>query len=86
LHYLEEREWRIVYDKTLRKYFEDCSSTHGGPDYLLPFEAGKELFTVVLPDNCTVNLAMRDAWLRNKFFPKNSPHVTLLSFEDIGTF
>jgi hypothetical protein len=86
LHYLEEREWRIVYDQTLEKYFDEGPATAGGPEHFLPFEPGNELFTVVLPDNLTVALALRDHWLRNKLFPKDGPHVTLLSFQDIGTF
>jgi hypothetical protein len=86
LHYLEEREWRIVYDLSLEKYFESGPGAPNGPEYYLQFEPGAELFTVVLPDNQTVNLAMQDPFIRKNLFPKDAPHVTLLSLQDIGTF
>ena len=86
LHYLEEREWRVVYDKALGKHFELGTGGKANPAYYLPFEPGKELYTVVLPDNLTVSLVMRDNNLRKKLFPKDGLPVTLLSLEDIGTF
>ena len=86
LHYLEEREWRIVYDESLAKFFQENKETRGPPPYYLPFEAGRELFTVVLPDNRTVNVAMQQKRIREHLFRKEAPHVTLLSLQDIGTF
>ncbi|MCX6036525.1 MAG: hypothetical protein NTW99_01270, partial [Chloroflexi bacterium] len=61
----------------------------GGPDqpeFFLPFEPGRELFTVVLPDNHTVNMALNDSFIRKKLYPADAPHVTVLSLQDIGTF
>jgi hypothetical protein len=84
LHYLEEREWRIVYDKSLDHF--EAGPGGAGPQHYLPFTSGKELLTVVLPDNLTVNLALRDPEIRNKLYPEDAPHVTVLSLQDIGTF
>lgn len=85
LHYLEEREWRIVYSAALEDFF-DRHGKGGGPDYFLPFTPGRELFTVVLPDNRTVNMALNDAAVRKRLYPSDAPHVTVLSLQDIGTF
>ena len=89
LHFLEEREWRIVYDKTLDNHFKK-SIAPNTPFYFLPFKSGKELFTVAMPDNRTINIALSDkrfkSRLLDKFFPMDCPHVTLVSLEDIGTF
>jgi hypothetical protein len=83
LEYLEEREWRIVFEE---KIAEGWNRGRKEPPYYLPIRPGFELFTVVLPDNRTVNLALGDRRLRDALFPKNAPHVTILSLEDIGTF
>jgi hypothetical protein len=85
--YLEEREWRIVEHPALvkRKLLIPNRSI-GDPKYYLPFEAGKDLFTVVLPDNRTVSEVLNEKWFTDRLFPKNGPHVTALSLQDIGTF
>ena len=85
LHYLEEREWRIVYDKILEVFFTTGPGSPG-PEYFLPVKPGRELFTVVLPDNNTVNKALNDSFIRKKLYPADAPHVTVLSLQDIGTF
>ena len=85
LHYLEEREWRIVYDKSLEDFFDDGPGIPG-PEYFLPVKPGSELFTVVLPDNNTVHKALNDPYIRKNLYPKDAPHVTVLSLQDIGTF
>lgn len=89
LHYLEEREWRIVHDVALDEHFRkgrgDQPNPHL-PQYYLPFEAGRELFSVVLPDNRTVNMVLNRKRLIRQVFPADAPHVTLLSLQDIGTF
>jgi hypothetical protein len=85
LQYLEEREWRIVHDASLGAHFISGPAS-GVPDFFLPFVSGEELFTVVLPDNRTVNMALHSAPLRRRIFPRDTPHVTILSLEDIGTF
>jgi hypothetical protein len=85
LHYLEEREWRIVYSNALDEFF-DPGSPKTGPDYYLPFVPGRELFAVVLPDNRTVNMALNNTFIRKKLYPNDAPHVTVLSLQDIGTF
>jgi len=86
LHYLEEREWRIVYDFSLEKFFKPGPGGLGRPDYYLPFRAGRDLFTVVVPDNNTLSLALQDGMIRRYLLPTNAPHVTVLSIKDIGTF
>lgn len=83
LHYLEEREWRIVFDKSISKFFDVGPGT---PEHYLKFTPGKELFTVVLPDNKTVNLALQNQTIQRAIFPPNAPHVTVLSLQDVGTF
>jgi hypothetical protein len=85
LHYLEEREWRIVYSSALADFFQKHGQP-GGPEYFLPFAPGRELFTVVLPDNRTVNMALNDTAVRKGLYPSDAPHVTVLSLQDIGTF
>ena len=86
MEYLEEREWRIVYDQSLAKQFEEAEPAEHGPKYYLRFKPGKELFTVVLPDNRTVRFAMEDDAIRQALFPDKAPPVTVLSLDDIGTF
>lgn len=83
---LEEREWRIVHHSTFSKYFTETPKDPSAPDYYLPFETGNELFTVVLPDNRTVNMVMNERFFIRKFYPTDAPHVTVLSLQDIGTF
>jgi hypothetical protein len=83
LHYLEEREWRIAHDETLAEFFQKGSQP---PDYFLRFVPGRQLFTLVLPDNRTVNLVLQNRRLVKALFPKGGPHVTVLSLQDIGTF
>ncbi len=89
LHYLEEREWRIVYTDSIRSYFTKAGGKDQ-PDYFLPFQPGKELFTIALPDNRTINIALSDPRFKdrmlNAFYPASAPHVTLVSLQDIGTF
>lgn len=86
LQYLEEREWRIVHDASLQNLRPGPGSRRGGPDHYLPFACGRELFTVVLPDNGTLHRVMHSTKLRRRLLPENAPHVTVLSLEDIGTF
>ena len=86
LHYMEEREWRIVYADSLAEFFETGPGGAGKPEFYLPFEPGRELFTAVLPDNRTVSMAAQEKSIRKYLFPKDAPHVTLLSLQDIGTF
>jgi hypothetical protein len=89
LHYLEEREWRIVYAPSVRSHFTKAGGKDQ-PDYFLPFKPGKELFTIALPDNRTINIALSDKRFKDRmldaFYPAKSPHVTLISLQDIGTF
>ncbi len=86
LHYLEEREWRVVFDEALQKHFRSGPGAPAGPDYYLPVKGTDELFTVVVPDHLTVNLVMKDDDLREILFPKDGLPVTLLSLLDVGTF
>jgi hypothetical protein len=84
LQFLEEREWRVVFDPKLKGH--RCGPASGRPPHCLPFRPGWDLFTVVLPDNLTVNMLLQDDELRRLLFPKGAPHVSLLSLDDIGTF
>lgn len=90
LHYLEEREWRIVFDPSIKSHFQKSAGKPGQPEFYLPFKPGAELFTVVLPDNRTVSIALSKRnlkrSLRDLFFPEDGPHVTIVSLQDIGTF
>ena len=86
LHYLEEREWRVVYDRSIAGCFRPAGGGDRDPKYYLPFKPGKDLFTVVLPDNRTVRFAMEDSAIRQALFPDKAPPVTVLSLDDIGTF
>jgi hypothetical protein len=90
--YVAEREWRIVGPDAEAprgverpKYFETAPNGARAQFYL-PYDAGRELFTVVLPDNLTMNRVLCDARLRAWLFPQDGPHVTLLSLEDVGSF
>lgn len=85
--YLEEREWRVVEHPelvTTRLLVPNAKSDT--PKFFLPYKPGEELFTLVLPDNQTVNEVLRATWFARRLFPKNGPHVTVLSLQDIGTF
>ena len=84
--YLEEREWRIVYHSTYKEFFVKPGREKPAPDYYIPFKAGHELFTVVLPDNRTVNMVMNNKFFVQKLYPADAPHVTVLSLEDVNTF
>lgn len=86
LHYLEEREWRIVFDKSISRHLKKADGGANRPEYYLPFTPGVELFTVVMPDNETVSRALACEDIRTKLYPANAPHVTVLSLQDIGTF
>ena len=87
LHYLEEREWRIVFDKPIEnRSLLPAVSNDAQPERYLSYKPGKDLFTVVLPDNKTINLAMECEDIKNAIYPEKSPHVTVLSLEEIGTF
>lgn len=86
LHYLEEREWRVVYTDAMKKFFIPGEDATERPKYYLPFKPGHDLFTVVLPDYKTVRMAIEDPELRKALHPENAPQVTLLSLQDIGTF
>lgn len=83
LEYLEEREWRIVFHPAIA---DRLIAGGGTPPYYLPIRPGTDLFTVVLPDNRAVNMALNDRRLRRVLLPNDAPHVTVLSLEDVGTF
>jgi Putative abortive phage resistance protein AbiGi, antitoxin len=82
-HFMEEREWRIVYDVLRKRYFRP--HPHNSDRKCIPFKPGKELFTLVLPDNQTVRIAMNNKTVRKAVYPENAPHVTILSLTDIET-
>lgn len=92
LHFLEEREWRFVLGCTRNKTIprgalkNDENIGSSDPSWFVPYEPGKDLFTVVFPDNATLAKAIMDNEVRAKLFRNNSPHVTLLTLDDLGTF
>ena len=83
---LEEREWRVVFHPTFKRYFQKPISGRNKPDYYMPFDVGDDLFTVVLPDNRTMNMVMNNKFFVEKFYPKDGLHTTILSLDDIDTF
>lgn len=89
LHFLEEREWRIVYDKILVKNkLVKCNVASSPPPYHLPFKLGKDLTSIVLPDSRCVKIAMNDVDLRALLYPngEREQHVALISLHDVGNF
>lgn len=90
--YVAEREWRIVGPSPevrrgpgLPKHFVPALPG-ARPAFYLPYEAGRELFTLVMPDNFTMNRVLSNDRLRAQLFPRSGPHVTLLTLEDVGSF
>lgn len=93
LHFVEEREWRIVYHSIHGAFFKEGP---GRPNHYLPYIPGEELFTLVLPDNKVVSKVLQDKWITDRLFTpwnhypalknRHVPPVTLLSHSDIGTF
>lgn len=81
LDFLEEREWRIV--RHNKPYF--VKDPKGRFDSRLRFELGTELFTLVLPDNELVKMVWSNKYLRDRLLEADVP-VSILSFQDIGTF
>ncbi len=83
MKFVAEREWRIVHHQS-KRFVKNLGEEPTA--YFLPFKPGKELFTLVVPDNYIMNRVMRNPDLTNLLFPENGPHVTVLSWQDIGTF
>jgi hypothetical protein len=84
LPYLEEREWRIIYDGS-KKGFKPMQEQEANGFYL-PYTKGKDLFTLVLPDFGTYSLLVKNRDLMKKLFSENQPPVTILTLDDIDTF
>lgn len=85
--FLEEREWRIIEPVVRggRPALPLKEGLENRPKLFLPYEPGRDLFTVVLPDNETVALALENSAVRRAVAQPGSPHITVLSLEDIGT-
>jgi hypothetical protein len=85
--FLEEREWRIVARRD-GKFPRQLEQGPKGdiPQYYLPYSPGRDMFTLVLPDNQTVNEVVTCPHFARVLFPDDAPHVTVLSLEDLGTF
>ncbi|HYG23342.1 MAG TPA: abortive infection system antitoxin AbiGi family protein [Verrucomicrobiae bacterium] len=92
LHFVEEREWRIVYSEANRRFVKGP----GIPDFFLPYLPGEELFTLVLPDNKVVSRLLERDWFTDRLFTpwkhypelkgRRVPPVTVLAHSDIGTY
>ena len=94
LPFVEECEWRIVYDKASKKF--KVGPQEEGPSYYLPYTPGNDLFTLVLPDNKVVSKVMEITEITERLFQpwkhcptlrdRHVPPVTVLAHCDIGTF
>ena len=89
--FVAEREWRIVgpgeKDKAAKKLKPFVEAAPGDvPSFYLPYKPGTDLFTLVVPDNLTMNRVLQDRVLRKAFHPTVGPHVTIVSLEDVGSF
>lgn len=92
LPFVEEREWRIVYQAANRAFVRGP----GVPDYFLPYVPGDELFTLVLPDSKVVSRVLENDWITERLFTpwkhypslgkRRVPPVTILPHSDLGTF
>lgn len=92
LHFVEEREWRIVYSPNNARFVKGP----GTPQFYLPYLPGEELFTLVLPDNKVVSRLLEQTWYTERLFTpwkhykelkgRKVPPVTVLAHSDIGTY
>lgn len=78
LRYLVENEWRIVADAVVIKKLKiqphpDFESVH-----LLPYEAKKDLFSIVLPDRPTLQAALEDDELRERLYEARQTNLYVL--------
>jgi len=83
---VEEREWRIVHTAGLKLCVANTNKTANTPSYYLPYTTGTELFTLVVPNNEILQEVVQDNRLRKQLFPAERPHVSLLSWQDLGSF
>jgi hypothetical protein len=83
---LEEREWRIVHAEGLKHCKANTASGATKPAYYLPYTTGTHLFTLVVPNNEILNRVVNNDELRKQLFPDHRPHVSLLSWQDLGSF
>lgn len=83
---LEEREWRIVVKENGKTGNTVKNEMEETPSYYLPYEVGKDLFTIVVPDNRTHLALLNHKKLRRILFQRSDIPVTVLSLTDIGTF
>ena len=86
LSLLEEREWRIVIKENAKNGSTVKNEQEEMPSYYLAYEVGKDLFTIVVPDNRTHMALLNHKKLRRILFQKSNIPVTILSLPDIGTF
>jgi hypothetical protein len=86
--YVSEREWRVVLPVGTpdKKGHWKAAGKGVQARFYLPYRPGADLFTLVLPDNLTMQKVVADQELMSHLMPKNAPHVTLLSLDDVDTF
>jgi hypothetical protein len=86
--YVSEREWRVVLPIGTKDKKGHWKTAHQGAkaQFYLPYKPGTDLFTLVLPDNLTMQMVLSDHDVMSHIMPKNAPHVTLLSLDDVDTF
>lgn len=82
LPYLDEHEWRLVYNKNTRWTPLDTSPNPQVARF--PIQVGSELQVIILPDNYTIQLALQSTAIAEKLnLHSGKPPVQILSLEAI---
>jgi hypothetical protein len=80
-HYVEN-EWRIVAGAFLRKKLELERAQQ--PLIHIPYEAGKDLITVVFPTREVLDMAYRNSVIREKLFDKAPPRPNIFELNEVA--
>jgi hypothetical protein len=83
LPYLEENEWRIVYDQSGYRWSVREGAAGKPSSAWFKIEPGRELVTVVVPDNRTLQMVMESPDITSRLVGKDRPPVQLLSLEAV---
>lgn len=76
IRFLDEREWRLLHDRSSKAWRTDAS----GRLWFRP-QLGKELQLIILPDNQTLHLAIECDAIRSRLVAPDRPPVQLLTAE-----
>ena len=82
LTYLVENEWRIVADGEVMKRLPIEPHPDFESVYLLPYKPEKDLFSIVLPDRATLQLALSDEGLRQRLY--GLPQTNLYVLDEVS--